>query len=82
MFNRLTKYISILAACIGAVAGANPAQAAGKSLKISTKEQGEVINFYVENLEDTEVTATFTLNLQNLQCSQALPYTCTLHRTR
>lgn len=78
MFNRYARTICCFAVCLFAILAARPVQAVGKTLKITTKEEGDTINFLVENLDDTEVTATFTLEMKNLKCSQKLPYTCTL----
>jgi hypothetical protein len=78
IFKRYARSICCFAVCLFAISAVRPAQAAGKTLKIITKEDGDTINFLVENLDDTEVTATFTLEMTNLKCNQTLPYTCTL----
>ena len=46
-----------------------------KKLKVTTKRDGEITRFYVENLEATEITATFELELVNLKGSTNFPFT-------
>src|ERR1043166_8283024 len=45
-------------------------------VRVLTKREGEVTRFFVENLEMTEVTATFDLTLKNLK-SNAGNYSAT-----
>ncbi|MDB6030083.1 MAG: family peptidase [Verrucomicrobiales bacterium] len=48
-----------------------------KSVKIVTKKEGDATRFFVHNLEQTEVTVTFEMELENLKGSLPLPYTAT-----
>lgn len=48
-----------------------------KMVKVITKKEGDVTHFFVQNLEAGEVTASFTLGLDNLKASVKLPYTST-----
>jgi murein DD-endopeptidase MepM/ murein hydrolase activator NlpD len=66
-----------LLCCLGTGAcqgTANP----DKMLKVTTKDIKGATHFYVQNLEAADVTATFEMNLENLQCSTKLPYTATI----
>jgi murein DD-endopeptidase MepM/ murein hydrolase activator NlpD len=47
------------------------------AVKVTTKCEGGVTHFYVENKELCEVTMTFGLDLSNLKASVSLPYTAT-----
>jgi murein DD-endopeptidase MepM/ murein hydrolase activator NlpD len=46
-----------------------------KSILVSTARDGETTRFFVENLEESEVTVTFDLELKNLKGSVDLPST-------
>jgi murein DD-endopeptidase MepM/ murein hydrolase activator NlpD len=48
-----------------------------KSVKIVTKKEGDATRFFVNNLEQTEVTVTFELELENLKGNLPLPLTAT-----
>ena len=52
-------------------------EAVNNSLKIVQKREGDSTRFYVHNLEQTEVTVTFEMELVNLKTSVPLPYTAT-----
>jgi len=52
-------------------------EATNKLVKVVTKKEGEVTRFFVQNLESTEVTATFDLKLANLKSSAGSCYTAT-----
>jgi murein DD-endopeptidase MepM/ murein hydrolase activator NlpD len=49
--------------------------AAPKSIQVSTSREGEMTRFFVENLEDSEVTVTFDLELKNLKGNFDFPAT-------
>jgi murein DD-endopeptidase MepM/ murein hydrolase activator NlpD len=58
--------------------GAGKAEAPEKKLvQITTRRDGDVTRFFVQNLERAEVTVTFNFELENLKCSKALPLTAT-----
>jgi murein DD-endopeptidase MepM/ murein hydrolase activator NlpD len=46
-------------------------------VKLSKRREGNVLHFYVENMELGDVTATFELGLDNLAGSTNFPYTAT-----
>lgn len=46
-------------------------------LKVSKQREGNIIRFFVENVEAAQVTGTFELNLVNLKGSTNFPYTAT-----
>ena len=48
-----------------------------KLIKVSTVKDGTKTRFYIDNLQATDVTVTFELDLTNLACSHELPYTVT-----
>jgi murein DD-endopeptidase MepM/ murein hydrolase activator NlpD len=52
-------------------------EAVNNSLKIVQKREGDATRFYVNNLEQTEVTVTFEMELVNLKGNIPLPYTAT-----
>src|SRR5436190_20634732 len=52
-------------------------ESTNKLVRVITKRQGEVTHFYVQNLEPSEVTATFDLKLTNLKSSVGSCYTAT-----
>lgn len=52
---------------------ASPAKA--KSMNVVTSREGEVTRFAIENLEETEITVTFELELKNLKGTTNFPYT-------
>jgi murein DD-endopeptidase MepM/ murein hydrolase activator NlpD len=47
------------------------------AVKVTTRCEGGVTHFYVENKELCEVTMTFGLDLSNLKANVSLPYTAT-----
>src|SRR3954452_1152619 len=55
------------------LSGKEPAPA----VKVTTKREGTVTHFYVENNERCEITMTFELGVVNLKSSKGLPYTAT-----
>ncbi len=46
-------------------------------VKLTTRREGEVTHFYVENSEYCEITMTFDMSLTHLKGSVAFPYTAT-----
>ena len=48
-----------------------------KMVKVTTKRDGDMTRFFVENLEAGEVTATFTVGTDNLKSSVRFAYTST-----
>jgi len=48
-----------------------------KLVHVVTRQEGEMTRFFVQNLEPTEVTATFDLKLTNLKSSAGFCYTAT-----
>ena len=52
-------------------------------IKVSKRHEGNVLHFYVENMELADVTATFEFGLVNLAGSTNFPYTATFppHQT-
>ena len=52
---------------------ANPPKA--KSMNVLTSRDGETTRFSIENLEETEITVTFELELKNLKGTTNLPFT-------
>jgi murein DD-endopeptidase MepM/ murein hydrolase activator NlpD len=48
-----------------------------KMLKIIVEKEGEISRFFVKNLEETEITVTFEMDLINLEGSTNFPYTTT-----
>lgn len=54
---------------------AGEGSSAPKSIQVSTAREGELTRFFVENLEESEVTVTFDLELKNLKGSVDLPST-------
>jgi murein DD-endopeptidase MepM/ murein hydrolase activator NlpD len=53
--------------------GAPPAKP--KSMNVVTAREGEMTRFAIENLEDTEITVTFELELKNLKGTTNFPFT-------
>ncbi len=43
-------------------------------IRISTKQEGRDLHFYVENLQQADMTVTFELTLENLDASVSWPY--------
>ncbi len=73
-----TLCLFIVALSIGVLnSTAANSDTSSKVLKITTKRDGDKIRFSVENLVATEVTATFELDMTNLQCSEPMPVTRT-----
>lgn len=58
------------------VASALAANSGPKSMNVLTSREGETTRFTIENLEETEITVTFDLDLKNLKGNVGLP--CTL----
>jgi hypothetical protein len=52
-------------------------ESTNKLVRVVTKRDGELTRFFVENLEPSEVTATFELKLTNLKSSVGSSYTAT-----
>ncbi|HMC27293.1 MAG TPA: M23 family metallopeptidase [Verrucomicrobiae bacterium] len=52
-------------------------ESTNKLVHVVTRQEGETTRFFVENLEPTEVTATFDLKLTNLKSSAGSSYTAT-----
>lgn len=52
-------------------------ESTNKLVHVVTRQEGETTRFFVENLEATEVTATFDLKLTNLKASAGSCYTAT-----
>lgn len=52
-------------------------ESTNKLVRVITKRDGEATRFYVQNLEPSEVTATFELKLTNLKSSVGSCYTAT-----
>src|SRR5262245_29486041 len=48
-----------------------------KSVRVTTRREGELTHFWVENMEQCEVTMTFEMSLVNLKGSVEFPYTAT-----
>jgi murein DD-endopeptidase MepM/ murein hydrolase activator NlpD len=46
-----------------------------KLIKITTKRDGNITHFFVENLQSADVTVTFEMGLENLVGTVQLPYT-------
>jgi murein DD-endopeptidase MepM/ murein hydrolase activator NlpD len=46
-------------------------------LKVTTRDEGGFLHFYVQNLEAADVTATFSMQMTNLTSSIGFPYTAT-----
>ena len=46
-----------------------------KSMNVLTTREGETTRFSIENLEETDITVTFELELKNLKGSTNLPFT-------
>jgi len=57
--------------------GESQATPEAKTIKVTTKKEGDVTRFYVENKELSEVTMTFEMGLVNLRGNVAFPYTAT-----
>src|SRR5438045_4983702 len=53
-------------------------EAVNNSLKIVQKREGDSTRFFVNNLEQTEVTVTFEMDLTNLKGNIPFPYTMTV----
>ena len=86
MPEKLFHFLAVGQALLGAslLLGFTPAPAAtrveestNKLVRVITKRQGEQTHFYVQNLEPSEVTATFELKLTNLKSSVGSSYTAT-----
>lgn len=56
---------------------AHAGSASNKMLKVTTKDVGGITHFYVQNLEAADVTATFDMQMTNLQSSTNFPFTST-----
>jgi murein DD-endopeptidase MepM/ murein hydrolase activator NlpD len=54
-----------------------PPQQSLPAVKVTTKSEGGVTHFYVENHELCEITMTFGLELSNLESTVHFPYTAT-----
>src|SRR6266581_6476336 len=69
-----------VAATTAASANESPATIASqtKTVNVTTRRDGDVTHFYVENNELCEVTMTFEMGLQNLKGSTDFPCTVTL----
>lgn len=52
-------------------------ESTNKYVHVVTRKEGDVTKFFVENLESTEVTATFDFQLTNLKSSGGSSYTAT-----
>jgi murein DD-endopeptidase MepM/ murein hydrolase activator NlpD len=48
-----------------------------KMVKVTTRKEGNLTHFFVENLEAGDVTATFSVGLDNLKGTVKFPYTST-----
>lgn len=66
-----------LAFCFGSQTGGIAEEPPRKMLKIIVQREGEVSRFFVKNLEETEMTVTFEMDLENLRGSTNFPYTAT-----
>ncbi len=55
--------------------GLAAASSGPKSIQVSTLREGETTRFFVENLEESEVTVTFDLELKNLKGNVDFPST-------
>jgi murein DD-endopeptidase MepM/ murein hydrolase activator NlpD len=57
--------------------GSLPAAGCRPMVALTKERDGDVLHFYIENLEVADVTATFELGLSNLKGSTNFPYTAT-----
>src|SRR4029077_1373670 len=48
-----------------------------KSVRVTTRREGEATQFFVENNEFCEITMTFEMGLVNLKGANGFPYTAT-----
>src|SRR3954469_25583354 len=75
---RLSK--SVVCALLLALSLPSPGAAeesTNKLVKVVTKKEGETTKFFVQNLESTEVTATFEMKLTNRKSTAGSCYTAT-----
>lgn len=66
-----------LGLCLGSEKEGVAEPAPRKMLKIIVEKEGETSRFFVKNLEETEITVTFEMDLVNLKGSTNFPYTAT-----
>jgi len=64
-----------LGLCFGSEREGLAEQAPRKMLKIIVEREGESSRFFVKNLEETEITVTFEMDLVNLKGSTNFPHT-------
>ncbi|MDB6125826.1 MAG: Peptidase [Pedosphaera sp.] len=61
--------------------GASPSHSEplpGKMLKVFTRDEGGLTHFFVQNLEAADVTATFDMQLLNMEANAKFPFTSTI----
>jgi murein DD-endopeptidase MepM/ murein hydrolase activator NlpD len=79
--NKIRLARLLIAALMVPSASANFAPAVVKEIppevKVTTRRDGSVTHFYVENQERCEITMTFEMGLVNLKSTARLPYTTT-----
>ena len=66
-----------LAFCSGSESGGIADEAPRKMIKIIVEKEGEASRFFVKNLEESDVTVTFEMELENLKGTTNFPYTAT-----
>ena len=65
----------LIALSVAAFSSSAAAPSKPKSMNVVTSREGETTRFSIENLEETEITVTFELELKNLKGTTNLPYT-------
>jgi murein DD-endopeptidase MepM/ murein hydrolase activator NlpD len=71
----LLLLIAISLAAFSSSAAAPAAATKPKSMNVVTTREGETTRFAIENLEETEITVTFELELKNLKGNTNFPFT-------
>jgi murein DD-endopeptidase MepM/ murein hydrolase activator NlpD len=73
----LLAALSIAVSCPAAETGGFVEMKSNQMLRLIKRQEGQVIHFYVQNLEASDVTATFDLQLHNLKGNEVFPFTST-----
>ncbi|MDB6110664.1 MAG: hypothetical protein JWR69_2414 [Pedosphaera sp.] len=73
----LWPLLAALLCGVGTNSGHSGSGSVRRSLKVTTRDEGGITHFVVQNLEAADVTATFDLRLSNLKGSTNFPYTTT-----
>jgi murein DD-endopeptidase MepM/ murein hydrolase activator NlpD len=73
----LLPLLAALLCSFGTNSGHSGSGSARKMLKVTTRDEGGITHFMVQNLDAADVTATFNVRLFNLKGSTNFPYTTT-----